>query len=64
MGDLNPRLLGVLSLLNDLKAAAFDSFARKHKRPSLLLFIVSSTYARHCRTMDYRKAIGLVLRRA
>lgn len=35
---MNPRALSALSLVNDLRHAAFDALDRKHKYPALLLF--------------------------
>ena len=35
---MNPRTLSALSLLNDLRHAAFEALGRKHKYPALLLF--------------------------
>jgi len=35
---MNARTLSALSLLNELRHAAFDTLARKHKHPALLLF--------------------------
>lgn len=35
---MNPRTLSALSLMNDLRHAAFEALERKHKYPALLLF--------------------------
>lgn len=36
--SINPRTLSALSLINDLRRAAFETLERKHKYPALLLF--------------------------
>ncbi|MDP2380497.1 MAG: hypothetical protein Q8M35_08445 [Pseudohongiella sp.] len=36
--SINPRALSALSLINDLRRAAFEALERKHKYPALLLF--------------------------
>lgn len=35
---MNPRTLSTLSIINDLRHAAFEALERKHKYPALLLF--------------------------
>jgi hypothetical protein len=36
--SINPRTLSTLSLINDLRHAAFEALERKRKYPALLLF--------------------------